>query len=119
MNPSIKIDAMDLIVSRARMKPKDLGKLVFNVFDKIKDRKFSPKDYPSFIVGYRYGSDRDYISRYIRRDVLKIGFCAVCGSDKNLEVDHIFPISKGGGSDRENLQTLCRRCNRFKSNKTP
>lgn len=34
-----------------------------------------------------------------------------------LEVDHIIPVSKGGLSTEENLQTLCWRCNRTKSNK--
>jgi HNH endonuclease len=34
-----------------------------------------------------------------------------------LEVDHIQPISKGGLSTPSNLQTLCWRCNRTKSNK--
>ncbi|RFZ55663.1 HNH endonuclease [Mycobacterium marinum] len=33
-----------------------------------------------------------------------------------LEVDHVIPISKGGLSTPENLQTLCWRCNRTKSN---
>jgi hypothetical protein len=34
-----------------------------------------------------------------------------------LEVDHAIPVSKGGLSVEENLQTLCWRCNRTKSNK--
>lgn len=34
-----------------------------------------------------------------------------------LEVDHVLPVSKGGLSTPENLQTLCWRCNRTKSNK--
>jgi hypothetical protein len=34
-----------------------------------------------------------------------------------LEVDHIIPVSKGGLSELTNLQTLCWRCNRTKSNK--
>ena len=34
-----------------------------------------------------------------------------------LEVDHILPVSRGGQSTIENLQTLCWRCNRTKSNK--
>jgi hypothetical protein len=34
-----------------------------------------------------------------------------------LEVDHIIPVSKGGLSMETNLQTLCWRCNRSKSNK--
>jgi len=34
-----------------------------------------------------------------------------------LEVDHIVPVSKGGMSTEDNLQTLCWRCNRAKSSK--
>ena len=34
-----------------------------------------------------------------------------------LEVDHIRPVSKGGLTTLGNLQTLCWRCNRTKSNK--
>jgi len=42
------------------------------------------------------------------------GRCRRCGSARNLEIDHIVPVSKGGASEEENLQTLCRRCNRRK-----
>jgi len=34
-----------------------------------------------------------------------------------LEVDHIVPVSKGGLSTHDNLQTLCWRCNRTKGAK--
>lgn len=34
-----------------------------------------------------------------------------------LEIDHIIPVSKGGYTVEENLQTLCWKCNRAKSNK--
>ena len=34
-----------------------------------------------------------------------------------LEVDHVIAVSKGGLSTPDNLQTLCWRCNRTKSNK--
>lgn len=40
--------------------------------------------------------------------------CRKCGvSDRNasLEIDHIIPISKGGKSTYDNLQTLCHECN--------
>ncbi len=40
--------------------------------------------------------------------------CVYCGSTENLEVDHIVPICRGGTNDMENLQTLCRSCNRAK-----
>ena len=43
--------------------------------------------------------------------------CRKCGRHtEDLEVDHIFPISKGGKSVFENLQTLCHQCNSQKSN---
>ena len=34
-----------------------------------------------------------------------------------LEIDHIIPISRGGLSEPDNLQTLCWRCNRSKGSK--
>ena len=42
--------------------------------------------------------------------------CCKCGSSYDLEIDHIFPISKGGKTVYENLQTLCHNCNKEKSN---
>lgn len=47
--------------------------------------------------------------------------CQICGNsvyeEPNLllEVDHIIPIAKGGKTEASNLQTLCWRCNREKS----
>lgn len=49
--------------------------------------------------------------------------CCICGNsvlnEPNLllEVDHIIPIAKGGKTEANNLQTLCWRCNREKSDK--
>lgn len=49
--------------------------------------------------------------------------CQCCGNSTAkepnllLEVDHIHPVSKWGPSIPENLQTLCWKCNREKSNK--
>ena len=34
-----------------------------------------------------------------------------------LEIDHIIPVSKGGFTQEDNLQTLCWKCNRAKSDK--
>ena len=34
-----------------------------------------------------------------------------------LEIDHIIPVAKGGCTVKENLQTLCWKCNRAKSSK--
>ena len=43
--------------------------------------------------------------------------CCRCGSPYDLEIDHIYPISKGGKSNFANLQTLCHSCNSLKSNR--
>ena len=47
--------------------------------------------------------------------------CCKCGVSENfavLEIDHIVPIAKGGKSEYNNLQTLCRRCNYEKGTNT-
>ena len=57
----------------------------------------------------------------VRYEVLKRdGRCLLCGAtaqEERLEVDHITPRSKGGGNGANNLQSLCGRCNRGKSNR--
>ncbi len=48
------------------------------------------------------------------------GCCMGCGEhfrDRNLEVDHIVPRSKGGTDHIDNLQLLCGQCNRVKGDR--
>jgi len=52
------------------------------------------------------------LSEVWRRDS---GCCAKCGSNQQLEIDHVIPISKGGATSVRNLQLLCRECNRSKN----
>jgi 5-methylcytosine-specific restriction protein A len=43
--------------------------------------------------------------------------CVDCGRKRNLEIDHIVPVDKGGSDELANLQWLCMFCNRSKHNK--
>jgi hypothetical protein len=43
------------------------------------------------------------------------GRCRNCGSQEELQYDHIIPVVLGGSSGLENLQILCGPCNRRKS----
>jgi len=45
------------------------------------------------------------------------GKCARCGSRENLEYDHIIPLSRGGSNTARNIELLCEKCNRGKSDK--
>ncbi len=42
------------------------------------------------------------------------GVCVNCGSNRNLEFDHIIPVVMGGADTARNLQLLCETCNRSK-----
>lgn len=72
---------------------------------------------------YQIKLERSKMSDALRYDIMKRDNyrCRICGSTSSdgikLHVDHIKPVSKGGKTLAENLQTLCDRCNMGKSNK--
>lgn len=47
------------------------------------------------------------------------GRCQECYTQNNLEYDHIVPFSFGGTNTEDNIQLLCRTCNRRKGDKVP
>lgn len=64
-----------------------------------------------------------YISSSVRVDVLKRDnyrcvFCGATAQETQLQIDHIIPFSKGGNNELSNLQTLCVKCNRGKSDRS-
>ena len=38
---------------------------------------------------------------------MKLRFCVICGTNKNLEHHHIKPVSRGGDDHEHNFITLC------------
>lgn len=64
---------------------------------------------------------REERSRYIASEVRQLvwerdgGACLRCGSEEDLQFDHIIPWSKGGGNGPENIELLCGSCNREKA----
>lgn len=53
----------------------------------------------------------------LERDGYKCRYCGRGEDECSLQIDHIKPISKGGKSTYDNLQTLCEDCNKQKDNK--
>ncbi len=60
-----------------------------------------------------------YIPSEVRREVWHRdgGQCVRCHSEEDLQYDHIIAWSRGGGNSPSNLELLCGRCNRAKSNR--
>lgn len=76
--------------------------------------------HPSRKVRNLMRSKWESMSRRIRPIILEQDdfTCQICGdTDGPLEIDHIVPLALGGTNDIENLQVLCRSCNRRKGAK--
>lgn len=90
----------------------NLNKFVVYLSEKIKFRKSA-------------AGQRALMTSKLRQAIKeRDGFtCLKCGASISkepnllLEIDHIIPVSKGGMTTEENLQTLCWRCNRSKGAK--
>lgn len=54
-----------------------------------------------------------------RRDNFECQYCGDRPGVRNLSIDHVFPRSRGGGTDWTNCVVSCVRCNVSKGNRTP
>lgn len=74
---------------------------------------FDWERYQRLKMGKEWSKHRPQIPAWLvlkvfRRDKFR---CVICGSNEDLQVDHICPVIEGGKDNDENLQTLCKRCN--------
>lgn len=51
----------------------------------------------------------------LQRDSFRCRACGSSADEATLHVDHIIPVSAGGKSTADNLQTLCQPCNAGKA----
>ena len=66
---------------------------------------------------------RKPFSKKIRQQILEKfgGYCAYCGcllSLETMQIDHLFPVKKGGTDEPRNLMPACRSCNHYKESFT-
>ncbi|RLG25894.1 hypothetical protein DRN85_04550 [Methanosarcinales archaeon] len=71
------------------------------------------KKYPPEKLSPRYIPSEVRIKVWLRDD----GKCKRCGIKEDLEFDHIIPVSKGGSNTDNNIELLCKSCNRKKSDR--
>ncbi len=77
----------------------------------------APSMHGSSVMRERSKLTNDVRYRVLRRDEFHCMACGATGKDDVLVVDHIHPVSKGGETTMDNLQTLCRTCNSGKGTK--
>ncbi len=67
----------------------------------------------------RVAQNPRYIPQQVKLEVFHRdkGRCVKCGSNQQIEFDHIIPVSLGGSSTANNVQLLCQSCNRTKGNR--
>ena len=66
-------------------------------------------------IGVRKSLSKKMRFEVFKRDAFVCQYCGAHPPSVILHVDHIHPVSKGGGNDIDNLVTACEACNQGKS----
>lgn len=95
-------------------------KLDVNNLDKFVDYLNSLIKFKNSIAGQRALMTSKLREKIKNRDNYTCKNCGISERDEKhllLEIDHIIPLSKGGITSEDNLQTLCWKCNRSKGSR--
>lgn len=114
------------IMFRLRLEKKQYDMVVKELieFNFLEEGEYPLAGTDDMNMNERIRKTNGFSSRYIKNETkTKVLIrdnhkCQSCDSTKNLEFDHIIPVSKGGSSEADNLQLLCRSCNRSKRAKS-
>ena len=93
-------------------------------FENHNENEFEPYILTTYLEAILKNADMRHLGRYYPKGIKEIIFkrdgykCLCCRATDNLTIDHIIPVSLGGTTEIDNLQTLCMRCNRRKHTKT-
>lgn len=94
--------------------------LFSNFFNSVQELIGKDLVFPEIKEPKKLNKDRSrHISQSVKDKVWNRdnGKCIQCESNSDLEFDHIIPWSKGGANTYRNIQLLCQKCNREKSDK--
>lgn len=91
----------------------EVNEIIFNLNDKYKGRYNKQEIWDALSRVERGKVSNKMRFAIYQRDGYR---CRKCNRNTDdLEIDHIIPISKGGKTTFDNLQTLCHRCNANKA----
>lgn len=109
--------------NRAESILEENGSNLKGLIDEMYDNKRRATSYTGKIAKFT-GCSEDYVKDVLsgrideglttneRNDILQRDDykCQMCGSEDELEIHHIIPVSKGGNKEDHNLCTLCHEC---------
>lgn len=117
----LKVLELEGVIAKKEIRDEEFGGIrFFHYWSPVLEEQLQSKELQRMAkaIDPREKTHRPAIPKDVRAQVLAPGCCAYCGATEDLQVDHIYPYSKGGAHSIENFQPLCKPCNYAKRDKT-